>query len=344
MSNKALFVDAMRSQPESLALALSTLTSDLAQAKIEPWKPTDTIAVVAMGASGHSGAALVSVLIAAGFRATNVVASDLAAAPEGYQPADHYVIVSESGRSPETIDAARGLTVGRRIGISNFPNAQISDVVDVRLGLGGFDDSPVYTVGYTATLLAYALLLDRVGILPINPDVGRVPELVSAALHDFDTIAAAVGAIFASASSIDVIGRGTSYASASEAALMIREALRTPSTAFETYQYLHGPMESMSDGHALLVFGDGRELTVPDSVLDAGVKVILVTAAAAKDVPSHGHPNLTIVPIDGALSEFARPIVEIVFAQLALAHAAEHQSFPIEKFLYEQHDTKISES
>lgn len=343
MSNNALFVDAMHSQPENLALAHSVLTRDLDQATIASWEPDDTIAVVAMGASSHSGVALVAVLTAAGFRAVNLVASERAAAPDGHQSADHYVIVSESGRSPETIDAARGLTPGRRIGISNFPDAQISEVVDVRLGLGGFEDSPVYTVGYTATLLAYALLLDRVGVLPADPDVARVPELVAAALRDFDQVATSVGAVLASASCIDIIGRGTSYATASETALMVREALRTPSAAFETYQYLHGPIESIRDGHALLVFGDGRELTVPDSVLDAGVKVVLITAKATDAVPSAGHPNLTIVPIDASLSEFVRPIIEIVFAQLALVHAAEHQPFSIEQFLYEQHDTKVTE-
>jgi glucosamine--fructose-6-phosphate aminotransferase (isomerizing) len=39
-----------------------------------------------------------------------------------------------------------------------------------------------------------------------------------------------------------------------------------------------------------------------------------------------------------------RPIVEIVFAQLLLAHASEHKPFPMEQFMYEQHDAKIAET
>ncbi len=340
MSSKIPFVDAMRSQPENLAIAHSTLVRDLDRATIAAWKPGETIAVVAMGASSHSGHALVAVLVAAGFRAINLTASDLVGTGE-VQQADHYVIVSESGRSPEPIEAARRLTPGRRIGISNFPDAQISEVIDVRLGLGGFDDSPVYTVGFTATLLAYALLLDHQGVVA-DAAVARIPALVAAALADYDAVASTVGRILANATAIDVIGRGTSYATAAEASLMIREGLRTPSAAFETYQYLHGPMEVLRDDQALLIFGDGRELTVPDSVLDAGVKVVLVTAAARSEVPSAGHPNLTIVPLDPALSGFVRPIVEIVFTQLVLAHAAESKPFPIEQFVYEQNDTKIA--
>ncbi|WP_426516401.1 SIS domain-containing protein [Diaminobutyricibacter sp. McL0618] len=351
MSSKAPFVDAMRSQPENLAVAQSTLVRDLDRATIAPWQPGETIAVVAMGASSHSGHALVAVLSAAGYRAVNLTASDLVGDPgrgagggagAGFQPADHYVIVSESGRSPEPIEAARRLTPGRRIGISNFPDAQISEVIDVRLGLGGFDDSPVYTVGYTATLLAYALLVDRLGIVAADDHVAQIPALVASALTDYDEVAGVVGRILAGAAAIDVVGRGTSYATAAEVSLMIREGLRTPSAAFETYQYLHGPMEVQRDDTAVLIFGDGRELTVPDSVLDAGVKVVLVTAADIADVPSAGHPNLTIVTVDPALGGFVRPIIEVVIAQLALAHGIEHKPFPIEQFVYEQHDTKIA--
>lgn len=343
MSSNALFIEAMRSQPENLALAQSTLVRDLNHAELAEWKPGETVAVVAMGASSHSGNALVTVLAAAGFRAINLVASDLLLAAEGFQPADHYVIVSESGRSPETIEAARGLTVGRRIGISNFPDAQIGDVLDVPLSLGGFDDSPIYTVGYTATLLAYALLLDRLGIVPAGPEVARIPAIVGNALNTYDSIAETVGRIVAQASAIDVIGRGTSFASAAETALMIREGLRVPSGSYETFQYLHGPMESAREGTVLIIFGDGRELTVPDSVLNAGVKVILVTTAPESAIPSAGHANLTIVPLNPALGGFIRPIVEIVFAQLVLAHAIEHKPFPLEQFVYEQDDTKIAE-
>lgn len=339
---KVPFIDAMLSQPENLAIAHSTLARDLDRATILPWQPGETIAVVAMGASSHSAHALIAVLNAAGFRAVNLVASDLVGLPAGFQPADHYVIVSESGRSPEPIEAARGFTAGRRIGISNFPDAQIGEVIDVRLGLGGFDDSGVYTVGYTATLLAYALLLEHQGIVPAGDEVTRIPEIVASTLADYDLVAREIGRVLADSSAIDVVGRGTSFATAAEFSLMIREGIRTPSGGFETYQYLHGPMEVLRPGQALVVFGDGRELTVPDSVLDAGVKVVLVTAAEPSSIPSQGHPNLLVVPIDPALGGFVRPIVEIVIGQLALAHAIEHKPFPIEEFVYEQHDTKIA--
>jgi glutamine---fructose-6-phosphate transaminase (isomerizing) len=343
MASKAPFVQAMRSQPEQLALSREHLLRTLNTANLGEWKPGDTVGVVAMGASSHSGIALVSVLAAAGFRAVNLVASDLLLAAPGFQPADHYIIVSESGRSPEPIEAARTLTVGRRIGISNFPEAQIAEVLDVALGLGGFADSGVYTVGYTATLMAYALLLDRLGIVPAADDVEHIPALVSDALAGYDQVAVTVGALIAGADTIDVVGRGVSFSTASEFALMIREGLRMPASAFETFQYLHGPMESARTSTVVVLFGDDRELTVPEPLLAAGISVVLVTAAAMTDIPSAGHPKLTIVPVAASLSGFVRPIVETVFAQLVLAHGIEHKPFPIEQFVFDDLGTKVDE-
>ena len=343
MLNKIPFIEAMHTQPEQLALAYTSLVRDLDAATLAEWKQGETVGIVAMGASNNSGHALVAVLAAAGFRAVNLVASDLLLVAPGFQPADHYIIVSESGRSPESIDAARGLTVGRRIGISNFPTGQITDVLDVALGLGELFDSGIYTVGYTATLMAYALLLDRVGLVPAAEDVARIPAIVGEALTAFDAVATEVGRVIANASAIDVIGRGTSFASACEFALMVREGLRIPSCHYETFEYLHGPMESVRSSTVVVAFGDGRELTVPNQLVAAGVTIVLVTAAKESEIPAAGQPCLTIVPIDPSLSQFVRPIVETIFAQLVLAHAIEHFPFALEDFRFEDLGTKIGE-
>jgi glucosamine--fructose-6-phosphate aminotransferase (isomerizing) len=343
MASKATFLDAMHSQPERLALARTSILASLASATFAEWEPGHTVGVVAMGASSHSGNALVSVLQAAGIRAVNLVASDLALASPGFQPADHYVLVSESGRSPEPIDAARSLTAGRRIGISNFPASQIAEVLDAAIDLGGFPDSGVYTVGYTATLMSYALLLDHLGVVPAAADVERIPALVAEALTSLDAAATAVGQVLANARFVDVVGRGVSYSTAAELALMVREGLRMPSASYETFQYLHGPMESVSADTVVVLFGDDRELTIPERLIATGVPVVLVTSAPDSEIPGAGDPGLTIVRVDPSSSPFVRAIIETVFAQLLLARTIEHKPFPIEEFIYDGLGTKIEE-
>ncbi len=180
-----------------------------------------------MGASHNAGHAFTAVTASAGLRAVNLIASEVLAGPAGFQPADHYIIVSESGRSPEPIEAARRLTSGRRIG-SNFPKAQINEVVDVSLGLGGVLDSRVYTVGYTGTLLAFALLLDKWGVVSTDQEISRVPAILRDIYGTYAARAQSVGHLIGAASFVDVVGAGTSYSTAAEFALMICEGLRIP--------------------------------------------------------------------------------------------------------------------
>src|SRR5665648_334298 len=100
MSLKTPFADAMRAQPDNLAAARSTVLRSLDDAVLAPWEPGETIGVVAMGASSHSGHALVAMLAGLGVRAVNLVASDLTLAKPGFQPADHYVLRPEPGADP----------------------------------------------------------------------------------------------------------------------------------------------------------------------------------------------------------------------------------------------------
>lgn len=310
---------------------------------LAPLEDGDTVAVIAMGASRNAANALVAVLSTAGHRAVGLTASEVLIGPPGFQPGDHYVIVSESGRSPEPIEAARRLTPGRRIGVSNFPAAQIGEVVDGCIDLGGIVDSPVYTVGYTGTLLAFGHLAERWGVPDATAGLGEIESLIAEHERSFRPAMNTVGLLLGRADSVDVVGSGVSFATATEFALMVREALRTPSTAYDTYEYLHGPMESVGRGTAVVVFGDGRELAVPGPLLDAGVPVVLVTTRGGAEVPHAEHPLLTVVELRRGLTGFARAVVEIVFAQRLVQAAAEHKPFSIEEFRFTGLGTKLNE-
>lgn len=338
MSYRADYVEAVHSQPRLLAEALRRLTHDVAAARLTPWRRGETIGLVAMGASSNSGWVLGPVLARAGLRFVNLTASEVDATPGGFQPADHYVLVSESGRSPEPIAAGAGLTAGERIVISNFPQAQIAAVTDAALGLGGFPDSPVYTVGYTATLLAYAVLLRNRGVAADEPSA--IPAAVADALARYDEAGRAVGDLWAAATCVDVVGSGESFAAATEAALMVREGLRTPAGGWDTGQYAHGPIEVAGPGACVMLVGDRRELSLVGPLLDHGVDVVVVTAEPSRLPP---HPRLLVVPVPADLGPLARSAAEVVVAQLALARAIEHKPFPISEFLYHDLDTKLDE-
>jgi fructoselysine-6-P-deglycase FrlB-like protein len=337
------FADALATQAEQLAAVRASVTDSIESMDLPQLGPDDTVAVVAMGASRNAGNALVAVLAEAGRRAVDLTASEVLIGPPGYQPGDHYVIVSESGRSPEPLEAAGRLTPGRRIGVSNFPDAQIGEVVDRCVDLGGVPDSPVYSVGYTGTLLAFGYLAERWGVKDASAGLADIETTIPQHEASFQPLLDAVGSLLGGADSVDFVASGVSFATATEFALMVREALRVPATALETYEFLHGPMESAFENSLVVLFGDDRELTVPGPLLDAGVPVILVTTRAAAEVPRADHQLLTVVEIGSELRGFARAIVETVFAQRALEASATHKPFPVEEFRFSGLGTKLDE-
>ncbi len=346
-ADKPKFKDTLWAQPETLAIAYQSILQSLNAVSLPQWQRGETVAAIAMGASSHSAHALTAALSLAGIRAINLTASDLVNAPTGFQPADHYVIVSESGRSPEAVNAARHFTTGRRIGITAFPAAAISESIDFAVDLGGFPDSRVYVVGYSATLMAYSLLLERVGLSSVASAVGKMPELVRQALADYQNVAITIAKKLQTITSIDCVGQGFSYASATESALVFREAVRLPATGFDTYQYLHGPMQSGKKSTGLLVFGDGRELPMIKTQEEAGVEVILVTAAseqAIAEVVGTGKENVTVVRIPSGVNGFARAILEVVLVQLIADASADISGNIIEDYIYRQTDTKLPDA
>jgi glucosamine--fructose-6-phosphate aminotransferase (isomerizing) len=340
---KTDFVSALEAQADNLRVTARVVADALEAADLAPWLADETVAVVAMGASSHAGEGLVAALAAEGVRAVNVTASDLDLTPEGFQPGDHYVVISESGRSPEPIRAAGRIAAGCRIGITNDPRAPLAATVDTVVPLGGWADSPVYTTGFTGTLLAFAALVRHQRPSSRITHPGTVPDLVAGAVTDLAGRADQAARLLETVSAVDVVARGVSHASAAEGALLLREGTRLHAAAYDTFQYLHGPMESLGQGSGLIVFGGERELNMIDTVLDHGVKVVLLTQAAEEDIPRSEHENLLVVPLEPELRDIGRAVVETVFVQLLALRHCTRAGIDIDEFRYDQPDTKLPE-
>jgi fructoselysine-6-P-deglycase FrlB-like protein len=341
MKNRDTFSTAVWNQPITLRTAVESIHASVANASIAPWKPGETVAVVSMGASSHSANALVWALTRSGVRGVNITASDLYDAPEGFLPGEHVVVVSESGRSPEPIEAVRRLGAGDRIGITNYPEMEISEVTDTIVSFGGITDSPVYTAGYIATLAAYSAILRAAGLPDCSIDEAAVPELVGELLERYRPDAAALAEFFDGVGSVDFTGLGVSYTSAAQGALVFREALRLPTAGYETLQYLHGPMEPGRAGTGLVLFGDGRGLGVVPSQAEAGVKVLVVSAGDDEQVAALQHENVRVLRVPEGSTGFERVIAETIAIHVVTEAIAARRGITIEEFLYDQPDTKF---
>jgi fructoselysine-6-P-deglycase FrlB-like protein len=298
-------------------------------ARVAPWRRGETVALLAMGAAHHSTRALACVLRSGGLRALDMPASEIGEA-DAAAIGDHALVVTESGRSPEPIEAASRFPRGRRLVITNDVDAPVRLVADAMIGLGGFADSRAYTAGFTSLLAAYDRLVRALGSAP--PAERSIATAVAEAQETFIEPATRFADALALASSVDVVGSGMSVSSAAEIALLVRECRRIPVAAFETHQYLHGPMESVRSGTIVIIVGDGRERAIPASLKSSGSRFLVIGSATAD-----GTPHFDI----GRRTGFARVAVEAVAGQRLIAATARRLPFTIDEFVHSQTDTKV---
>jgi glutamine---fructose-6-phosphate transaminase (isomerizing) len=148
-----------------------------------------------------------------------------------------------------------------------------------------------YTKSYTTALAVLALMAIRIAEKKTGmagtarmPELNRVPELISEALKlEQQTSEWAVR--IAPLARIEIFGSGAAWATASEAALKIKEACYIAAEGFETEEILHGPF-SETDSRGSLV-----GLLAGDSTDDRGRQILraageLRMPRAAVTVPS----------------------------------------------------------
>jgi fructoselysine-6-P-deglycase FrlB-like protein len=323
------FPDGIAAQPAVLARSRETVASGTKA--LAPLPPGAVVALVGVGASEHAARSAAVQWRAQGLRA---VALPAAEALLGSAPADVYVLISESGRSSETIEAVSALGPARTVAVVNAPTSPLAGLCHEVLDLGSGDDSPVYTTGYTATLQALGQLGDAwsgrsTDWAPLADAADRVlagaPEQLAAFADALDR-----------ARLVDVVAGSPSAATAGEGALVLREAARLHTAAHETRDYLHGPMEPLDGQTACVVIGSGREVRLAGDTAALGCPTLLLTTATGVAVSD----QLRALVLPVAPTPLAQTVLEILPVQLLAWAVAQTRGLTVEGFRYSQDDTK----
>jgi len=151
-----------------------------------------------------------------------------------------------------------------------------------------------YTKSYTTALAVLALLIARVverkGSLAGAPPHGAldcVPDLLRDALQ-LEPAARELAQRVAALARIEIFGSGAAWATASEAALKIKEACYIAAEGFETEEILHGPFsETDARGSLVGLFTGGATDERGRQILRAAGE--LKMSRAAITVPSANH-------------------------------------------------------
>src|ERR1700678_2281792 len=214
---------------------------------------------------------------------------------------DAVIVITHTGTTTASLEALR---MARRAGaLTVVITGQVPDQMsgqasgdgvrgaDFHIQTCGQEVAFAYTKSYTTALAVLALLIARVvqrKNLLVGPPPVAVLERVPGLLRDALQLAPAARELakrVAARARIEIFGSGTAWATASEAALKIKEACYIAAEGFETEEILHGPF-SETDARGSLV-----GLFVGDATDDRGRQILraagdLKVQCAAITVPA----------------------------------------------------------
>jgi glucosamine--fructose-6-phosphate aminotransferase (isomerizing) len=293
------------------------------------------VVIVGIGASLNAAIPLENFLCAHGIETCTVEAGEfLHYRLTAYQDAT-VAVVSRSGESIEIamlIAALRGRVP--IMGVTNEPDSTLVREADIVLSVGSLPDEMVAIQSYTGTLLTL-YLLGMAAVDQFDAGCREVEELLPGltdwtAAHletmpDWD-------AFLERDSCIYMLGRGPSYGTASEGALLFGEIAKTPVIAMGVASFRHGPIEVVDRRVRGLVFaprGKTRDLNIglARDVIRFGGSVRLIGPA---DADGHGLQWINTPPCP----EMLAPLLEIVPVQVAAMRLAELRGIVVGSFRY----------
>jgi glucosamine--fructose-6-phosphate aminotransferase (isomerizing) len=324
--------DAVHRQPANLAAAAGLFGDAITELDLDRLR-RGTIVFAGIGASAHALVPAVLALRAAGRRAFALQATELDGA-RARELADAFVLVSQSGASTETVAALERIQGVPMVAISARGDSPLAQAADAWLPLGPEPDTPVATLSYTATLQALGMLCDALLGLD-GSGWPALPPLAQQVLEVSAAPAAELADTFAEVVALECVGGGPGLATAREAALLGREALRLPATGMDTREYLHGPLEAVAPGFGALIFGRDRERALAAAMASFGAHVALVG-----DETGDGE-GFSVFEVPEAPA-VAAPILQILPVQLLVDEVAARRGLSIGELRRHQDDTKVA--
>ena len=213
--------------------------------------------------------------------------------------------ISQSGRSPDIVELMRAAGAGGAltVAITNFADSPMAQVSAQCLPLrAGVEQSVAATKTFVTSVLAgLALLAEWQEDAALRTAVAALPDAFEAALAlDWSPLAARM----ARAQSGFVLGRGPSFAIASECALKLKETCGLHAEAYSAAEVLHGPSAIVQSQFPVLALAveDAAQAGVVQTAerLAAQGADVFVTGVAAQGcvtLPSVGGLHALVAPL-----------------------------------------------
>lgn len=215
--------------------------------------------------------------------------------------------ISQSGKSPDIVAMAQQARQGRAltVALTNTPGSPLAEVCDHAIDiLAGAEKSVAATKTFVNSAVAGLALMGhatRDGAL--LSALRRLPDQFRRAIDcDWMALAAALG----EARSLFILGRGPSYAIASEAALKFKETCAMHAEAYSAAEVMHGPLALVDPGFPVLALAarDASEASMAeaaDLLVGKGASVFATSDSVRQAVRlpfvATGHPLTDPLPM-----------------------------------------------
>jgi glutamine---fructose-6-phosphate transaminase (isomerizing) len=237
------------------------------------------------------------------------------------------VCISQSGESYEIVRLLEKIPEGVKvIGITNEENSTLARKAGITLLCRAGKEEMTSSKTYVATLLVLSIFARVItgkwapGIMPELKDVINATEKL---INTSNEWLAPVMDFLDHPSFVQVIGRGPSFSSVLQGALMIMEAARNPSAGILGGEFRHGPMEMIRKGFRAVIFAPqgatfDQAIKLAEDITKSGGRVVLLTNNA--DVADNPDILKVFIPCQ---DEFLFPIPSIIPLQFIVNQWAE---------------------
>ncbi len=324
-------------QEKSLGRVLARQTGAGRAAMLEAgWslRESSKTVITAIGASLHSAYPLHYALAGSGMNCSIVEIAELLHYQERICAGAAVVIFSRSGESIEVVkllDKLKGVA-SRVIALTNEPESTLAKRADVTIFVDSLPDEIVAVQSYTGGVAAGLLLAGAVSEVfdARAAEIAACGPLVTALVRESLERVAEWDSFVQAGSPIYFLGRGDSYASVLEGALLIGETAKEPAVGLAAASFRHGPVEIVDEGYRAVIFagaavtrGLNLELARGLSRFGGKIRVIGVAGADAE--------GLSLIPLP-AVPDAILPLLEIIPVQIAAMRFAFVKGLEIGKF------------
>jgi glucosamine--fructose-6-phosphate aminotransferase (isomerizing) len=224
--------------------------------------------------------------------------------------------ISQSGESYEIVKILERIPVGvTTVGITNEENSTLGRKSAITLLSRAGKEEMTSTKTYVSTLLVLSIFTSAImgkWESDSTPELNSSIEALIRTIDKREEWLAPSMELLGRPSFVQIIGRGPSYSSVLQGALMIMEAARNPAAGIYGGEFRHGPMEMCQNGFRAIILAPLGEtykqgIRLAQDITNSGGKVILITNSLA----GFNNPDIYVIHIP-CQDEYLFPIPAIV--------------------------------